>query len=172
MGEKATHPTPARRFCPNTARPSWLRSGKHCPLDHALRVTYGLTCDDYHRLLATQGGMCAVCGTAPGAWRLVPDHDHVTGVVRGLCHHRCQRWITAQVVAYLAAPPGYGLAGGALVVPAAKMRALEGRDRAKRRREQARRVAAQQAKAGPPTDETFADRVARTLAQATKQGGA
>jgi len=169
MGEKATHPTPARRFCPNTDRPAWLLSGKHCPLDHAMRATYGVTCDDYHRLLNAQGGLCAVCGLPPGAWRLVPDHDHTTGAIRGLCHHRCQRWITTAVVAYLADPPGYGLAGGALQVPPAKLRRLEERDRAKRRRAQARRVGRQQAKAGPPTDETFAARVAAALEQTTEK---
>jgi hypothetical protein len=162
LGEKATHPTPARRFCPATERPPWLLSGFHCRLDHALRAAYGLTCDDYQRLLAAQGGVCAVCGKPPVKWRLVPDHDHTTGAVRGLCHHRCQRWITTQVVAYLADPPGNGLAGGTLRVPPAKMRALEERARAKRRREQAKRAAA---KIPPPSDGDYAARLRAVLGQ-------
>jgi hypothetical protein len=55
-----------------------------------LRRTYGITLADYERMLAEQGGGCAICG-GPGevskrnpAGLLHVDHDHVTGRVRGL----------------------------------------------------------------------------------------
>lgn len=38
----------------------------------------------YDRLLALQGGRCAICGCTPRTRRLAVDHDHETGVVRGL----------------------------------------------------------------------------------------
>jgi hypothetical protein len=52
---------------------------------------YGLEEGGYARLLAEQGGVCAVCGKRPGRTRLAVDHDHKNGVVRGLLHPRCNR---------------------------------------------------------------------------------
>lgn len=57
----------------------------------------GLTVADYDRMLAEQGGRCAICGAdRPGAGRTgrwPVDHDHVTGRVRGLLCHPCNRAI-------------------------------------------------------------------------------
>lgn len=58
----------------------------------------GVSDDDYHRMLAAQGGGCAICGATPKTRRLDVDHDHLTGKVRGLLCHRCNRalptWVT------------------------------------------------------------------------------
>lgn len=51
--------------------------------------TYGLTADDYERLLRAQGGRCAICRARPKSKRLAVDHDHKTGAVRGLLCSRC-----------------------------------------------------------------------------------
>jgi len=59
-----------------------------------LKANYGITPEDYERMLAEQGGRCAVCrapaeraATREGGYLCV-DHDHVTGAVRGLlCGH-------------------------------------------------------------------------------------
>jgi Autographiviridae endonuclease VII len=61
----------------------------------ALKRLYGLTLEAYERLLAAQGGVCAICGKPPGANGgpgtrrfLAVDHNHATDEVRGLlCHH-------------------------------------------------------------------------------------
>lgn len=46
--------------------------------------------DDYDRLLAEQGGGCAICGDAAEAGgHLHVDHDHADGRVRGLLCVRC-----------------------------------------------------------------------------------
>ena len=39
---------------------------------------------DYDKLLAIQQGRCAICGATPRTRRLAIDHDHVSGLVRGL----------------------------------------------------------------------------------------
>ena len=55
--------------------------------------------EEYERLLAAQGGGCAICGSTPKTRRLHVDRDHKTGAVRGLLCFRCNRaipeWITS-----------------------------------------------------------------------------
>jgi len=51
--------------------------------------TYGLTPEDYERMLNEQKGTCAVCHCPPFKHRMIIDHDHKTGKVRGLLCHRC-----------------------------------------------------------------------------------
>jgi hypothetical protein len=51
---------------------------------------YGLTAEDFDRMLASQQGRCRGCGTTdPGrkGWHI--DHCHVTGRVRCLLCNRC-----------------------------------------------------------------------------------
>lgn len=54
-----------------------------------LMSKYGLTHDDYARILATQGGVCAVCGGDDSPRLLAVDHDHVKDCVRGLLCTGC-----------------------------------------------------------------------------------
>lgn len=49
---------------------------------------YGLRQADYEALLVWQAGCCAICHTH-GARRLVIDHDHETGEIRGLLCDGC-----------------------------------------------------------------------------------
>lgn len=56
-----------------------------------LKRSYGITMLDYNELFTTQQGRCPGCGKhqseLPKA--LVVDHDHITGVVRGLLCSGC-----------------------------------------------------------------------------------
>lgn len=63
-----------------------------------IKYRYGIAPADYDRLLADQGGVCAICGRGPGeclrsktkrATYLCIDHCHTTGKVRGLLCHDC-----------------------------------------------------------------------------------
>ena len=61
---------------------------------HYLKYRYGITLEDYDQMLAEQGGRCGACGTTDvrnGKQRFDIDHDHVTGVVRGLLCGHCNR---------------------------------------------------------------------------------
>ena len=68
--------------------------------DAALRRKYGITNEDFDGLIAAQEGRCAICGQIPEVARantrtgrrwtgLQIDHDHGTGIVRGLLCIRC-----------------------------------------------------------------------------------
>lgn len=52
---------------------------------------YGLDEMQYQQMLAAQGGCCAICGGLRGKYKLAVDHDHTTGVVRGLLCQPCNR---------------------------------------------------------------------------------
>jgi hypothetical protein len=55
-----------------------------------LKRKYGITIADYERMSEAQGGVCAICGEArPEERTLHVDHDHATGVIRGLLCFRC-----------------------------------------------------------------------------------
>lgn len=64
--------------------------------DNIMQKTYGISLEQYEAMLAAQDNGCAICGgehTPEDRWKsglrnLRVDHDHKTGVVRGLlCYH-------------------------------------------------------------------------------------
>src|SRR5262245_43554588 len=58
---------------------------------HLVR-SYGMTKEEFHTLLASQGGECAICPSTDPQRKFgnfVVDHCHTTGKVRGLLCHRC-----------------------------------------------------------------------------------
>lgn len=54
--------------------------------EYHLRRRYGIGVVDFDRMLAEQGGVCAICGRAAPQH---VDHDHVTGGVRGILCFNC-----------------------------------------------------------------------------------
>src|SRR5690349_3446735 len=60
--------------------------------DLRLRRTYGITAAQYDELLKVQEGRCFICRRLPKKMPLNVDHDHKSGLVRGLlcwtCNHR------------------------------------------------------------------------------------
>jgi len=62
--------------------------GKASVRKYALRRNYSLTPSQYDQLLQAQHNQCAICGNTPKQ-RLHVDHDHATGVVRGLLCADC-----------------------------------------------------------------------------------
>jgi hypothetical protein len=55
-----------------------------------MRFAYKISLEDYEAMVEKQHGLCAICFKAPTTHgRLVVDHDHKTGVIRGLLCHKC-----------------------------------------------------------------------------------
>ncbi|BCJ30236.1 recombination endonuclease VII [Actinocatenispora sera] len=54
--------------------------------EYHLRRRYGIGVADFERMLAEQGGVCAICGRAAPEH---VDHDHVSGGVRGILCFNC-----------------------------------------------------------------------------------
>lgn len=61
---------------------------------HHLNRKYKMTPEEYDRMYEAQGGKCGICekqGVPQGmpGEKLVVDHDHETGLVRGLLCYQC-----------------------------------------------------------------------------------
>jgi hypothetical protein len=64
------------------AKKKLSRSGAH---ERRVQKVYGLQPGQYGQIYLAQGGKCAICQRATGATRnLAVDHDHASGLVRGL----------------------------------------------------------------------------------------
>ena len=58
-----------------------------------LKSNYGMSLEDYATLLSSQDNKCIICGTEPepNTDSFPVDHDHVTGIVRGILCLNCNR---------------------------------------------------------------------------------
>ncbi len=70
---------------------SWTKDNPERTREYKYKMKYGMTIADYDALLKRQGGCCAICGkpAAEATRRLVIDHDHASGQVRGLLCDSC-----------------------------------------------------------------------------------
>lgn len=62
----------------------------------SLKRMYGISADEYDKMLDAQMGKCAICGADQKKNRghtLAVDHCHKSGMVRGLLCHICNRGI-------------------------------------------------------------------------------
>lgn len=67
---------------------------RECRRIEMLHQRYRMTAEDYGALLRAQGFACGICHLSPDS-PLHVDHDHDTGVVRGLLCGPCNRAIGA-----------------------------------------------------------------------------
>lgn len=89
-----------KKFFPRTLNQKSCSSecGQVLKNETYLQRTYGISVEDYQKMLVEQEHKCAVCGgegfimnNQYHKMKLVVDHDHVTGRVRGLLCHNCNR---------------------------------------------------------------------------------
>lgn len=59
----------------------------------SLKKHHSLSMEEYRILEDLQDGKCGICGSDGGRNRLVVDHDHETGAIRGLLCTSCNRGI-------------------------------------------------------------------------------
>lgn len=77
----------------------YRKNNRHKIKDYKLRVSFGITLDDYLKMHKRQGGLCAICKLPEKAkhnhtkkiQRLAVDHCHKTGKVRALLCQDCNR---------------------------------------------------------------------------------
>lgn len=87
---------PHRKFTRTAKGASFSAYCRICQSEYnyALRIKkqFGITLDQYELLLESQGGRCAICQRLPRSVRFAVDHNHKTGVIRGLlcspCNHK------------------------------------------------------------------------------------
>lgn len=113
----APHPGP-RCATHHRERKQAVRDSQHAR--HIASTYGGLTADEYEKMYDLQGRACAICVRATGKTRrLAVDHDHETGLVRGLLCKPCNRMLGhgrddpdffGRAADYLLLPPA-GLAG-------------------------------------------------------------
>ena len=58
-------------------------------INDKLFASFGITIEDYEKMLAEQNGVCRTCKQNRGKRRLAVDHCHKTGKIRGLLCHYC-----------------------------------------------------------------------------------
>lgn len=84
---------PRCRSCRSAKRKAWRETYRVEQARHrraAALATFGLTVDEYETMLASQGGVCAICSKeCTTGRRLAVDHDHASGRVRALLCYPC-----------------------------------------------------------------------------------
>lgn len=89
--------------CDDKARQQWSEKNperaKESQRKRNLKHKYGLTIEDYDRILEDQGNSCAIChkkdyevsGDRFSKIKFAVDHNHTTGKVRGILCNQCNR---------------------------------------------------------------------------------
>ena len=75
-----------RRACSKYQK---TEKGKKATRRKQLKRKYGITPDDYNKMLIEQNHVCIICGNSEKDKRLAIDHNHKTGRVRALLCQNC-----------------------------------------------------------------------------------
>lgn len=74
---------------------AWRKKNPRWARDQQLRFKFGITIDDYEKLLTNQKFCCAICERHMSEFKrsLAVDHNHSTGQIRGLLCLNCNNGI-------------------------------------------------------------------------------
>lgn len=84
--------------CASARAKQWYKDNPEKYFFNQLRAKYGISKEDYLNMVEAQNNKCAICyqeETVENQWkpgekrRLAVDHDHNTGLIRGLLCYRC-----------------------------------------------------------------------------------
>jgi len=87
-----------------------------------LKRLYNITPEEYDDILRHQANVCFICERPPGRSRLAVDHEHKTGLIRGLLCWQCNAAIAklgdnarraGLAWEYLVDPPAWAALGSA-----------------------------------------------------------
>jgi hypothetical protein len=72
---------------------NYKSNNKEKVISYKLKKNYGITLAQYNEMLTNQNNSCLICNTNQNelSKKLVVDHDHLTGKVRGLLCDKCNR---------------------------------------------------------------------------------
>lgn len=65
----------------------WNKNNRSRIKGYKLKTNYGINLEQYQDLMIKQGNKCAICERSDG--KMVLDHCHKTGVVRGILCFKC-----------------------------------------------------------------------------------
>jgi hypothetical protein len=73
------------KSCREVVKKAWQKANPEARRKHSLKQKYGLSIEDYEKMLFEQGNCCYICNDET---KLVVDHCHKSEKVRGLlCNH-------------------------------------------------------------------------------------
>ena len=92
---------PIKSFNKNRSQPNGFKyECKECTRWRGIQKTFGITKEQYLELFKSQGGVCAICNKPEtdisrhgDIKNLAIDHNHKTGVLRGLLCGKCNKAI-------------------------------------------------------------------------------
>jgi hypothetical protein len=95
---KATNKGYLCKPCSSERAKQWYKNNPEQYFFNQLKARYGISKTDYLNMIEQQDNKCAICNkpeTVENHWnkgtakRLCVDHDHKTGLIRGLLCYRC-----------------------------------------------------------------------------------
>lgn len=98
-----THRNYTPKYCSEECRQTGRKRSKR-PMTHIMS-RYGITYEEYQQMILQQSEKCVICKVTfaeRGMHRVHVDHDHVTGLVRGLlcrgCNMVLHRFVTIETL--------------------------------------------------------------------------
>lgn len=81
------------KYCVNDRKPKQRSSEPGVRKNNKLKQKYNITLSDYNKIVESQKGCCAICGTHVSKLKrdLDIDHNHITGKIRKLLCTNCNR---------------------------------------------------------------------------------